>query len=263
LEELCEMAVNLRSDGEAAGFRIVALGFGFGGVVRRNIKNGLLCLHEEGWETLPAYDILRVRLGLPVYIENDCKLAALAEARCGAGRNFESMFYVTIGTGIGGGFVRHGLIVPLGDSGEAEIGHIPVIPHGPPCGCGGNGCIEAVASGPGILALAGGAYASTEEIFSAWNSGDPFASAVVHEAASHIATGIASAMALLHPTAFVLGGGVAVGNPRFVALIDRLARERTVSYFRHNLNVCSSELNELAVVQGAALWVWQRLSEGN
>ena len=162
--------------------------------------------------------------GLPVAVENDCKLGALAEAHFGAGKGFGSVFYMTVGTGIGGGFVRDGVIQAMSDTGEAEIGHIVVMPDGLPCPCGGRGCAEAVCSGPGISQLAGQVAdedlhrwqhsrlaadfgyaneASSKDIMAAWAAEDEFAKTVVDRAADYLSMAVSAAINLLAPEVFV------------------------------------------------------------
>lgn len=239
---------------------IDAVGFGFGGLVRRQTQSAYLCLHESGWEKVDARQILGDAFDVPVFIENDCKVAALAEARLGAGRGAHSIFYATVGTGVGGGLVRGGEIAALQDGGECEIGHLPALAGGPLCGCGGTGCVEAICAGPGMLALAAGHFSTTPEIFAAWRRGHAAASQLIEFCAGHLSRALASAMALLHPDRIVLGGGVASGNPDYVDLIRRLTQPLVVSYFRDSFDLRVAELGERVVSQGAALLAAQQLS---
>jgi glucokinase len=136
-DRLIAAARELRGRHEAQGRVFRAVGFGYDGQVNLSQQRVLRCPHEEGWEDLDVRDVLQREFALPCVIENDCKLAALAEAHLGAGRGHRTVFYVTIGTGIGGGIVRDGQIVDFGESGEAEIGHIIVDAGGGllcPCG---------------------------------------------------------------------------------------------------------------------------------
>lgn len=240
---------------------IDAVGFGYGGLVRRQTQSAYLCLHEAGWGEVDAREILASAFGVPVYIENDCKVAALAEARVGAGRGAQSVFYATVGTGVGGGLVSNGVIAAMQDGGECEIGHLPALPGGPLCGCGGSGCVEAICAGPAMLALATGHFVSTPEIFAAWRNGHPAATSLVEFCAGHLARALASVMALLHPDRIVLGGGVASGNPDYVELIARLTKPLVVSYFRESFDLRIAELGESVVTQGAALFAAQRLCQ--
>ena len=273
-QRLVEAGRELQASYEKSGGEIQAIGFGFGGIVRRSTRDPFLCLHEDGWEEVRVVDTLEREFGVPVAVENDCKIAALAEAHFGAGKGCRTVFYMTIGTGVGGGIVRDGRIQAMSDIGEAEIGHIVVLPDGPPCWCGGRGCIEAVCSGPGISQLAGylagqsaalwktsalsGKYpqaqrAGSKEIFEAWQSRDRFASAVVETAAGHLATAVAAAANLLAPDIFIVGGGVAAGNQSFLDLVARNARQRVVVYFRESFRMVPSVLREQVVTQGAAI----------
>ncbi len=155
LSRLIEAGAALRAEHETRGLTFRSIGFGYGGQVSRSTQRVLACPHEAGWEDVDVQAELQCAFGLPGAIENDCKLAGLAEARLGAGAGHRTVFYITIGTGIGGGVVSSEQIIDFGDTGEAEIGHIVVMPQdGFQCGCGNTGCLETVASGPGMAALA-------------------------------------------------------------------------------------------------------------
>jgi glucokinase len=279
-QRLVEAGRKLKTAHERQQAALKAVGFGFGGIVRRSTRDPFLCLHEQGWEEVRVVETLEREFGVPVAVENDCKLAALAEAHFGAGQGYRTVFYMTIGTGVGGGIVRDGRIQAMSDVGEAEIGHIVVLPDGPPCWCGGRGCVESVCSGPGISQLAdflaghgpalwktsslSGKHpqpgrATSKEIFEAWQARDKFASAVVEAAAGHLATAIAAAVNLLAPDIFVVGGGVGAGNERFLELAARTARPRVVHYFRETFRMVPSALKEQVVTQGAAILASQQL----
>jgi glucokinase len=273
-ERLVEAGRELSAAYQRQGGEIRAIGFGFGGIVRRSTRDPFLCLHEEGWEEVRVVETLEREFGVAVAVENDCKLAALAEAHFGAGKSCRTVFYMTIGTGVGGGIVRDGRIQAMSDVGEAEIGHIVVVPDGPRCWCGGRGCVESVCSGPGISQLAeylveqgpslwktsvlSGKYpearrASSREILEAWQERDKFASAVVETAAGHLATAVGAAVNLLAPDIFIVGGGVGAGNEQFLALVERITRPRVVTYFRDSFRMVPSALREQVVTQGAAI----------
>ena len=152
LSQLIETAMQLRKGYEACGYGFAGIGFGYGGQVSRSAQRVLRCPHEDGWEDIDVRAELESAFDLPSIIENDCKLAALAEAILGAGRSQPTVFYITIGTGVGGGIVREGKIADFGDSGEAEIGHMVVMTQeGFSCPCGNKGCLETIASGPGLV----------------------------------------------------------------------------------------------------------------
>ncbi len=256
-----------------------AIGFGFGGTVLRPANRPHLCLHEEGWEEQDVASDLAKRFGVPVFVENDCKLAALAEAHFGAGKGAQSVFYVTLGTGVGGGFVRDGRIQAFGDRGEAEIGHIVVEPDGPECCCGNRGCVEALCSGPGLTklcrwlaemhpgewrrsALASGASTGqavpSERIVACWEAGDTFSGRVIEHAAQRLAQALAATVNLLVPERIVVGGGLGTASPQFLDLVRNRIAPLVVPYFRDSYTLVPSELREAVVTQGAAILAAQR-----
>lgn len=184
-----------------------------------------------GWGDVALGPILSERLALPVLLENDANAAALGEYVAGAGRGAEVLIYVTISTGIGGGFVFGGRLF-RGVSGSAgEIGHMIVRPDGPRCGCGNQGCLEAVASGTAIgregrRALSEGRAPVLRRIVSAANeqvtaaqiaeaaaTGDEDARAILQDAAVGLGTGLGNLVNLLNPDVIVIGGGVAHIGP--------------------------------------------------
>ena len=134
--------------------RLVAIGVSFGGPV--DAARGLVRLshHVPGWEEIPLADQLQAELGVPAAVDNDANVAALGEWRFGAGQGAASLLYVTISTGIGGGWVLGGRIWGGADGMAGEIGHMIVRPGGAPCACGRRGCAEAEASGWAIAAKA-------------------------------------------------------------------------------------------------------------
>ena len=236
LEKICESAAGLRFDYEGRGASFQAIGFGFGGGVDRERRRPLPCLHEEGWRQIDIVSALESRFGLPAALENDCKTAALGEALFGAGAGVSSMLYVTLGTGVGGGLVRNGRIVELSPRGEVEIGHVHVLPDGPPCACGGVGCVEALASGPGLVGLAGWLAAKTRQRRRrrptrrrSWRLGaaaTPWRLGVVETAAAGLARGLAAAVNLLAPDRVIFGGGVQA-ETRTSCGVSRLRRDRS------------------------------------
>ncbi len=277
---LIEQGREFKKKYEQRGRSFRAIGFGFGGTVRRSRREPHRCLHEQGWEGLPVVATLEKEFALPVSMENDCNLAALAEAHFGAGQDRRTVFYVTLGTGVGGGIVRDGRIQAFGDIGEAEIGHIVVVPDGPPCCCGGRGCVESVCSGPGLSQLAGWlserspdlwarsdlkqVHSSAGEISSKtlmenWSAGEPFSSEVIDRAAGYLGSALSAAVNLLSPEVIVVGGGVGWGNRAFLTRVGEKMHHLVVPYFRETYTIVPSALGEQVVSQGAAILAAQSL----
>jgi glucokinase len=180
---------------------------------------------------VPLRELMRVRLGLPVYIDNDANVAALAEFLFGAGRGARNMVMLTIGTGIGGGLILDGEIYRGSIGAGAELGHIVVQEDGPPCqgNCPNHGCVETLASGTAI-AREGKAAAEREPdsalgkalaqgpivgktVTELAMKGDALATEVIADAGRHLGVALASLANIFDPDLFVIGGGVsAVGD---------------------------------------------------
>lgn len=181
------------------------------------------------WRNFPlAAEIARRYDGF-VKLENDAKSACLAEALWGAGRGYRNVFYTCIGTGIGAGILFDGRIYHGRTGAASEAGHTTIDYHGPLCGCGKKGCIEALASGTAIgkkareriaarpgqkslmLELAGGkSEAVTSEIVGrAYAAGDPLAKEILLETMEVVTIWLGNIVDLLEPDVMIVGGGVA------------------------------------------------------
>lgn len=179
-----------------------------------------------GWINLPLRSHLEERFQVPVAVGNDANLAALGEWKFGAGIGHSHLIYVTISTGIGGGIIIDNRLL-LGAQGLAgEIGHVTVIPDGPPCGCGGYGHLEAIASGTAITRwvkeeLQNGVQSNLQyvkllnakTISEAAQKGDWLGIAALSRAANYVGVALADLLHIFNPTAIIIGGGVSRSGP--------------------------------------------------
>ncbi|HZU30944.1 MAG TPA: ROK family protein, partial [Candidatus Angelobacter sp.] len=138
----------------SSSHKFMGVGVGLPGII--DLEAGMLCsaANLPGWNDYPAREDLENRLGTTVILENDANCAALGENWLGAGRDVSDLCMITLGTGVGGGFVVngkpwHGVMGMAG-----ELGHMTVIPEGEPCGCGNHGCLEQYASATSIHRMA-------------------------------------------------------------------------------------------------------------
>ena len=180
------------------------------------------------WKDFPLAREIERRYRLPVRIANDANVASLAEARWGAGAPYRNIFYASLGTGIGTGMVLDGKLYEGRTGAAGEGGHNTIDIHGPLCGCGKRGCIEAYASGTGIarearermekdrtsasrlLKSAAGDIAgiTSEKVAEAALKGDKLAREILESAANHLAIWIGNMIDLLDPDVVIIGGGV-------------------------------------------------------
>jgi glucokinase len=185
-----------------------------------------------GWHNFPlAAEIRKLYTAALVKLDNDANAAALAEAKWGAGRNYRNVFYATIGTGIGTGFVIDGKVYHGRTGLATEGGHVGVDPRGPLCACGKRGCIETLAAGPAIarraraklaqlagsgakssalLEMAGGKPegVTSEMVAKCYGTGDTVAKEVMQETLDLLAYWLGNVIDLLEPDVIVIGGGV-------------------------------------------------------
>ena len=213
---------------------------------------------------VPLRDLMREKLGLPVYIDNDANLAALAEFLFGAGRGARNVVMLTIGTGIGGGLILDGEIYRGTTGSAAELGHIVVEEDGPPCqgNCPNHGCVETFASGTAIAregkkvaerqpdsalgkALADGPIVGKTVTDLAIN-GDPLAREIVADAGRYLGVALASLANIFDPDVIVIGGGVSVVGD---LMLDP-AREELTSRALPPMNRTPVQLAELGPEAG-------------
>ena len=167
-----------------------------------------------GWRDVPLATLLEEATGLTATLENDVKALAVAEQWFGEGVGASSFALVTVGTGIGSALVVNGDLIRGAHGVAGEIGHVPVADGGPPCHCGGRGCVEAIASTEAILTLArdvsGEPALTMEDAVARARGGDEPLRGVFAGAGHAIGLGLAALVNLFGPERVVVSGeGVA------------------------------------------------------
>lgn len=184
--------------------------------------------HLPGWAGTPVADLVAAQTGLPVRVINDVHAHAIGEARYGAGRGLGSILVVAAGTGLGGSLVLDGIPVTGARHVAGHLGHVPAPEaQGLACSCGRTGHLEAVASGPGLLAAyqrRGGTAADTRQVAALAEAGDPTAVDSVTTAAGALGRAIGGWVNMLDPDAVILTGGLAQSGPLWWATVVDAAR---------------------------------------
>ena len=254
------------------GVEVVAVGVGAAGFVSGDtvIFSPNLVYDDPSLEAA-----VRARSGVPAVIENDANVAAWGERSFGTARGIDDLALITLGTGIGSGFVVEGRLL-RGYSGSAgELGHTVVDPTGPPCGCGLRGCLEQFASGEAIarmgreaaqqdpdttmIAFAGAIdQIQGEHVAKAAREYDESARAVLRKAGRALAIGLSNVANLFDPELIVLAGGVTrAGEPFLGPARDELAR-MTSEQKRRPMRLDVSTLSGDAGILGASALAWER-----
>ncbi|WP_414542237.1 ROK family protein [Nostoc sp. CCY0012] len=227
------------------GEKPAAIGVSFGGPVDASTGTVRLSHHVAGWENIPLKQLLEDEFSVPVSVDNDANVAALGEYRFGAGAGHDSLFYITISTGVGGGWILNGQPWRGVGGMAGEIGHMVVDPAGPLCLCGKRGCVERLASGPYMAKNAReglenqphtgeilrGLVGNNLELITgkvvseAAAQGDELALDVLAKSAWALGVGIGNVANLINPQLFILGGSVTKAGDNWWDVVQKVARE--------------------------------------
>ncbi len=228
-----------------------------------------------GWDNFPIRSILADRYGLPVFLENDAIAAAFGEWQHGAGRDLQHMSYLTVSTGIGGGFVVDGRLIRGSKGMAGHVGHMRLSQDGPQCSCGASGCFEALASGTafearaqaashalptGFLGLAAqSGVVIAKQVFEGARTGDPQCLSLVEEEARYLGQGITSIIHLFSPERIVIGGGLSRAFDLLEPGIHAVIWSDAMVPFK-DVRAVQAELGDNSGLVGAAAMMIERLS---
>jgi glucokinase len=239
---------------------VQAVAVGFGGPVDWRLGKVSRSHQVEGWSEFDLGAWLHGLAGAPVAVDNDANVAALGEAQHGAGIGFDRVFYVTLGSGIGGGFVMDGHIYHGACPGEAEIGHVRLDRQGTTLESRCSGWAvdarirELAGREPSSLLgklIKGGRGGEAKHLATALREHDTPAKRLLAEVAEDLAFGLSHVVHLFHPDIIVLGGGLSgVGEP-LRAAVEEALRPFVMEVFRPGMRVVLTALGEDAVPVGA------------
>ncbi|HLM56128.1 MAG TPA: ROK family protein [Pyrinomonadaceae bacterium] len=212
---------------------------------------------------------LREATGLSVVLDNDANAGALGEYTSGAGRGSRNMFYITIGTGIGGALILEGRLWRGASGFAGEFGHITIDSEGIECTCGNTGCLETVASAPNIVRrtherlmrdstsslsrLGLNKNFTAADIAHEARNGDDFAMLMIERTGRYIGTAVAAVINLLNIERIVLGGGVMDAGELILNPIIREARRRSFQPCFEATQIVAASLGPDSVTTGAAV----------
>ncbi|MEV6629917.1 ROK family protein [Actinoplanes sp. NPDC051470] len=219
-ETILSVIVGLAERARAEGLEPAAVGLAVPGVVDE--PNGIAVWSSNvGFRDVPMRDLVVARLGLPAALGHDVRAGGLAEARLGAGRGEPHVLFIAIGTGIAAAHVVDGVAFAGAHGAAGEVGHVIVRPGGPPCPCGGNGCLESIASASAIgrryAGVSGVADSTAFDVATRAAAGEALARTVWDEAVDALADGLLTAQALYDAGMIVIGGGLAEAGEALLA----------------------------------------------
>ncbi len=275
LQGLVDTCSALITEADERGLEVTAAGLGIAGFI--DFDRGVVTESPNlPLNDFPVRDLLGSAIGKPVYVDNDANVAALAEARLGAGQGARHLIHLTLGTGIGGGIVIDGRLFRGASGSAAEFGFMIISEDGPESNAGYPGCLEALASGTAIckrveeLAASGvespllDAFRQaperfgTEDVCSYADSGNPLAVQILAEAGKHLGYGIASLVNIFNPDVVTLSGGLlgCFGHmeTQMMDVFDSFA----IPISRRNVRILKTLLGDQGGQLGAALLALER-----
>lgn len=255
--------------------QVIGLGVGIPGPMDSTLHKLYSPPRMPGWHGVDVERILRQRLGVPVYVENDANAGALGESRYGAGRGVADLAYVKLGTGIGAALVINGQIYRGSRGSAGEIGHVSIDENGPLCACGNRGCLEAVAGGGAILEEArmllsterGGATISEQphglldgdvdvaSVVQGALDGDASCRVAIEHAGEHIGVALAGLVNLINPSLILLDGGVTRAGELLLAPIRRAVAARSLAVASRHSRIAIGALGDNAIALGGVVTV--------
>ena len=208
----------------------------------------------SGWANVDVAVELEKRIDVPVHLDNDANLGALAEVTLGAGRNVRSAAYIQMSSGIGAGLIVEGRPYHGHRGIAGEIGHVLVEQQGQICRCGNRGCLETLASGPALVALlrpSHGDELTVEGIIDMARKGDPGARRVIADAGRAVGQVVAGLCNLFNPEMVVIGGDLSIAGELLLDPLRESIDRYALPTATEHLEVVAGELGERANLLGA------------
>ena len=269
-ERWCEMDVDHSADqglARAADFvdqvlseagterhRVLGAGMGLPAPIDRATGSVQASSILPGWVGVDAAAEARLRLGMPVEVENDANLGALAELVWGAAKGRSEVAYIKVSTGIGAGLISGGRLQHGVGGTAGEIGHTLVAEGGPVCRCGNRGCLETLASSRAIADLLSASRreeVSTRRLLELCADGDAAAQRLVGDAGRAIGIAVANLCNILNPECVIVGGDLSAADELLLGPLREEARRNAIPSAVGNLEIVSGVLGERAEMLGA------------
>jgi glucokinase len=230
-------------------------GIGIGCPGPLDAKTGIILSPPNlpGWDMIPLASMVEEHFQLPVKVDNDANVAAVAEAILGAGSGCESVYYLTVSTGVGGGFVINGKVFQGANGYAGEVGNMIVVPNGIKHPALNAGALETLASGTaiGVAGKAKGIHGGAEAVFREAKALNKVAQTIVDEAIEYLAIAIANLTHAINPEVFVVGGGVMNSEEQVLLPLRDKVKEYVYPGLKESVNIIPAKLGSNSGVIGA------------
>lgn len=269
VEDMAQLVLDLLESEHLTQDDIKSVGIGSPGSIDEEKGEVVFAGNFADFKHVPMVSIMKERIKVPVYLNNDANVAALGESMFGAGHGSKNAVLITLGTGLGGGVIIDGKIFSGYYYGGAELGHQVIVAHGVQCTCGRHGCWEAYSSATGLIRMARTraflhpesllnrmednlANLNAKDVFDAADAGDVFAQDACEEYYDYLAIGIGNTINVFQPEYVIIGGGPSARREK---LIEPLKKRLINEVFGHTMNteLVIASLGNSAGVIGAAM----------
>ncbi len=240
--------------------RVVGIGVAVPSPVHPRHPGRLSPVILPAWRDRDVQAELADAFDLPVFVDNDANLGALAERFWGAGAGGEDLAYIKVATGIGSGHIINGALYRGAGGTAGEIGHIAIDPAGPLCVCGLRGCLATLIGSEALLARARRAWPrrkrpTVADIIAGVRAGDPAAREIVDEIGHYLGIAVAGLLNLMNPAVVVLGGEITSVGDLLLDPLRASVKRRALSTSVAETRIVSSRLGERSIAVGAATLV--------
>lgn len=273
VEKISEISKTLLTENNISVNQIISMGIGVPGTVDAH-KRVIVYANNLDFVMVPMVELMEQYFTFPIYMDNDANVAAWAEYKAGAGKegNIDSMIMVTLGTGVGAGFIIGDKVFAGCNQGAGEIGHMVIDMNGIPCNCGRRGCFESYASTTALLEQA--KVAMQEEpgtvlwekcqgdenrldgvlFFEAVRQGDLVACKVLSTYQDYLVVGLLNLINSFQPDMIVIGGGISKAGELLLAPVrEEISKLVYTRDDKVQTRLVQAKLGNEAGIIGAAL----------
>ncbi len=282
IENFVEALANRLEDMiEALNIDLLIKGVGIGAPNGNYFRGTIEHAPNLSWKGIvPLARMMEERLQKPVFVTNDANAAAVGEMVYGGARNLKDFVVITLGTGLGSGFVAGGQLIYGAHGHAGEMGHMAMVPNGRLCGCGRRGCLETYVSATGFMRTVREMLArddkselnivcppdelTSAQVSNAAQNGDSLAIGAFEQTADMLGLALANMMVITAPQTIFLFGGFVNAGPVLWESIEKAFKAYVHPIYRDKVDIQISQLqNENAAVLGSSALVWQEMEREN
>ena len=276
ISDMLSRARTLISEASMQKSDICAIGIGLPGLADNNTGTAVFCPNIF-WHQVPIRDFIKMEYDVPIFILNDATIAAIAEHKTGACKGAKNSITITLGTGLGGGFVIDDKVYEGSYGGGGEIGHMTIVPNGKPCNCGNRGCFEVYGSVSALIKSATNAATihtnsmlaacmkdaplTGKDIIDCAKAGDATALDVFRLYTYYLSIGITSLINIFDPDIVAIGGGLANAGDFLMSKISIEPNKKRVFNMLPPVKIVRALHSNDAGIIGAAMLCAQKLQD--